>query len=200
MSIYKEIIKNTLILFIITLCSGLLLGLTHTLTADARAEQAIKTRNAALQNVIGEADFKEYIEDEDAYQALLEKYPNVNAIYSAQVQNDILGYTFILSTKEGYGGEIQMAVGISSSGEIKGIDIIKHSETPGLGAKADKEPFKSQFKDLTAQPIIVKKSSAQRSQNEIDAIGGATITSQAVANAVNQAVDFYNSNIAGGQK
>ncbi len=82
---------------------------------------------------------------------------------------------------------------------VSGIDIIKHSETPGLGAKADQPAFKDQFKGKPTEDLVVVKTGAS-SDEEIDSISGATITSRAVTNAVNEASAYYNEHLSKGAK
>jgi len=91
-----------------------------------------------------------------------------------------LGYAFRVYPK-GYGGTIDMVVGIDLKGRVAGIKIISMNETPGLGMKASGSKFLRQFMGKTAKsPLKAKK--------DIDAITGATITSQAVADGVKQAL------------
>ena len=66
------------------------------------------------------------------------------------------------------------------------------SETPGLGAKANESEFKSQFKDKSASKLSLVKGKIS-SENEVSAISGATITSSAVTNGVNSAIEVFNS-------
>lgn len=95
---------------------------------------------------------------------------------------------------KGYGGEINMVVGISDTGEVTGVAIISMSETPGLGSKANDDSFLNQFKGKRAGVAIGKGS------NNVDAITGATITSKAVTQGVSEALDKYAEKIAGGAK
>ena len=86
----------------------------------------------------------------------------------------------------GFGGNIQMMVGMDKTGKVLGISIISHSETAGLGAvvaakTAAGEAFRGQFAEAEA-PYTVGKN--------IDGVTGATISSKAVAEGVNQAVSY----------
>ena len=88
----------------------------------------------------------------------------------------------------GFGGAITMMVGVGPFGEVLGISIISHAETPGLGAVAaantDKGAFfRNQFIGLMAGITIGK------GENQIAAISGATITSQAITEGVNAALE-----------
>ncbi len=109
---------------------------------------------------------------------------------------NITGYA-VKSAAKGYGGDISIMVGVSKDGTVKGISILGHSETPGLGANADNDSFKNQYKDKKA-PFEVVKSGASGNNSEvtyIDAITSATITSKAVTTAVNGAVYYCKSEL-----
>jgi len=184
----NETVKNALILFAITLIAGALLGATYAITKEPIAQQQIIQRDKALNAVISDATFAEL-------DLNVNDYPKIQSVFEAKMGDEVAGYAFKLMTKEGYGGEIQLVVGISNDGEVTGIDIIKHSETPGLGAKADEDEFKSNFEGKPTTTLSVVKGNAT-SDDEIVAIGGATITSSAVTGAVNEAIDFYNNELA----
>ena len=88
----------------------------------------------------------------------------------------------------GFGGPIEMMVGIDNEGTVLGISIIKHAETPSLGAVAAAkgsagENFRSSFIGLSGEVLVSKDG------GEADTISGATITSRAVADGVNAALE-----------
>ena len=81
--------------------------------------------------------------------------------------------------------------GISSGGKVMGVKITEQNETPGLGQKALDASFTDQYiADLPENGFEVTKQGAA-ADNEIDALAGATITSRAVTNSVNLAIDIY---------
>ena len=108
----------------------------------------------------------------------------------------VIGYVVTTTSKEGYNGEVTVSVGITSDGEIKGIEFLNYkNESPGLGQNAAKPEWKGQFADKKVEKFSVTKSGAA-SDDEINAISGATITSNAVTNAVNTALYFVNDCVA----
>jgi len=183
-----NIVKNALILFAITIIAGMLLGLTYEVTKDPIIVQNKKIKNAALQAVVTEADKFEPIET-------IEGYDGVNNIYAARQGDKVIAYAFEMTAFEGYGGNIELMVGVSIDDTILGIDIVKHSETPGLGAKSDEPEFKSEFVGEVADQLSVVKMSPSDNPGEISSISGATITSRSVTNAVNVACDYFNDNL-----
>ncbi|MCL2081333.1 MAG: FMN-binding protein [Oscillospiraceae bacterium] len=102
-------------------------------------------------------------------------------------------YVFEVSPK-GYGGEIEMLVGISSGGDVTGVAIVKMNETPGIGTKVGEPAFLGRF--------IGKRAgvSVGRGSNNVDAVTGATVSSRAVAAGVSLALDMYAEQSAGGEQ
>jgi electron transport complex protein RnfG len=97
----------------------------------------------------------------------------------------VMGYAYRVYPK-GYGGKIDMVVGLDVNGRVIGVKIISMNETPGLGMKASELKFLRQFIGKTSgHPLRAKK--------DIDAITGATITSQAVADGVKEALNRFRS-------
>ena len=108
----------------------------------------------------------------------------------------MVGYVVTVTTSEGYGGVIQVSIGIAVDGTVKGIEMLSISETAGLGMNADTPEFKAQYADVLTEEFVVTKTGAT-AENEIDAISGATITSNAVTNAVNSAIAYFNQVLGG---
>lgn len=183
------IIKNALILFGITLIAGMLLGLTYEVTKEPIAFQLERVKNEALQSVIPDAtDFSPLtVEAGD--------YPGVKAVFEGSKEGTVIGYAFEMTAYEGYGGDISLMVGIASQDTILGIDIIKHAETPGLGAQADEPLFKGEFVGEAADALTVVKFSPSDNPGDISSISGATITSRSVTGAVNVASRYFDDNL-----
>ena len=97
------------------------------------------------------------------------------------------GYVVSTICSEGYGGDINVMVGIDENLSVTQIKIMSMSETPGLGAKATEPKFYEQYNGLTSGISVIKN--AEVSGNQIAAISGATVTSKAVTKAVNTALE-----------
>ncbi len=104
-------------------------------------------------------------------------------------QGKLLG-TLLVSQKRGYGGQVPVMVALDLDGKLLDIRVLAHEETPGLGNKIEEASFTQQFAGKTTQPPFSLDEGSQESQ-PIDAISGATRSSRAVTDAVNEAVDFY---------
>ena len=178
-----SIVRDTLILTVITLIAGLLLGLVYQITKEPIAQQEESAKTEAYKAVFAEADsFEPIVEAEDAD---LSAYLEQNEIMEAKdASGEVLGYAINITTPEGYGGDITFSLGVKNDGTLNGIEILSISETAGLGMNATKDDFKNQFKDKKAEEFKVTKTGAQ-SEDEIDALSGATITSRAMVGGVN---------------
>ena len=107
-----------------------------------------------------------------------------------------IGYVITVTTKEGYGGDIQFTMGVREDGTVNGISLLSISETAGLGMRAD-EVLKPQFAGKQVEKFSYTKSGAT-ADNQIDAISGATITTNAVTNGVNAGLYYFRTVLGGG--
>ena len=110
----------------------------------------------------------------------------------------LLGYVITVTTKEGYGGDIQFAVGVRLDGTVNGMSILDIAETAGLGMRAE-DVLKPQFAGKQTDKFEYTKSGAT-SENQIDAISGATITTNAVTNGVNAGLYYFQTELGGGSE
>lgn len=187
----NTIIKDTLILTLITLVAGGLLGMVYEVTKEPIAQQAEKEKQEAYKAVFEDADsFEVCVEADDADLAayLTEngfEAQTVNEVMEAKdASGETIGYALNMTTSEGYGGDISFSMGVTLDGTLNGISILDINETAGLGMNATKDEFKGQFAGKQVDAFEVTKSGAV-SDNEINAISGATITSKAITGGVN---------------
>ena len=187
----NKILKNTLILTAITLIAGLGLGLVHEITLNPIAKEQEKAKKEAWQAVFQDAkldEFKETDVDQKAADKAV-KDMGVNATIDEVCTAGDAGYVITTTDKDGFGGNIQITVGIKKDGTINGVSILSISETAGLGMKATEPSFYNQYVNKQADKFVVSKDGGDGEQ--IDAFSGATITSRAVTGAVNAALGYY---------
>lgn len=186
----KDNLRLGFILLFITALAGLALGGAYSITKGPIAETAAKEKQAAMIEILPQAgEFKEF-EDKTN-----EKILEVNAGYK---DGEIIGYALKVAPK-GYAGAIEMMIGISNDGTIGGIKILSHSETPGLGANAPNPEFSGQFEKKSIDNSLEVVKTGASKENEVQALTGATITSRAVTDGVNDAVEFYKSTLKGAE-
>lgn len=171
----KELIAPTLVLFLICLVITAALAITYQITKPIIDEINIKNANIARGELLPDA--------EGAFtQRETEFAPGVLDVYGA---DNNTGYVFTAQDK-GFGGKIRVMVGVYEDGAISGVKVTNHSETPGLGTKAMTADYLSQYQ---GQIVVTRTSEADETQ--IDAVTGATVTSNAVFRAVEAALAQY---------
>lgn len=194
----NTIIKDTIILTLITLVSGGLLGLVYQVTKEPIAQQEELAKQEAYQAVFEDADsFEVCVEEGDTEisQYLADNgFANqtVNEVMEAKdASGETIGYALNMTTSEGYGGDITFSMGVQLDGTLNGISILTINETAGLGMNATDEFFKGQFSNKNVESFTVTKTGAS-ADNEINAISGATITSDAITGGVNAGLCAFN--------
>ncbi|HKM22118.1 MAG TPA: RnfABCDGE type electron transport complex subunit G [Lachnospiraceae bacterium] len=190
-------VKNTLILTIITVIAGLLLGYVYDITKEPIAVQKEKAKNEAYLKVFETASSFEEVEGLDLSQsdAVLKEAglteQSIDEVLAAKAQDgSVLGYVMSVTTKEGYGGDITFSMGITNDGVMNGYEVLSISETAGLGMKAADDAFMSQFANKKVANFAYTKTGAT-ADFEVDAISGATITTNAIVNGVNAGLTYF---------
>lgn len=201
----KKIIKDAVILTIITLASGFGLGFVHDITVVPieKAQEAKKQK--AYESVMTEG--KKFVEievdtskTEGFVAAGYEKQSIKDVVEAKDASGNMIGYVITVVSNQGFGGPIEMSIGISAKepGKITGIDFLSMSESPGLGDNAKKPEFKDvSFKDKAVEKFVVVKD-APTSDDQVLAITGATISTNAVTQGVNAALLYYKEAFVGG--
>ena len=193
----KSMMKDAGILFAITLIAGLLLGIVYEVTKAPIALQQARRKNEACMEVFQGATNFETVEA-DVIETEEKANATVNETFKAVAEDGtVLGYVLDITTHEGYNGDIRFTVGITMDGTVNGISLLSISETPGLGMKAE-EVLKPQFVQKKVNQFKYTKTGAV-STEEIDAISGATVTTNALVNGVNKGLEFFYNQLGGGK-
>lgn len=196
-----KMMKNALVLTVITLVSGTLLGAVYEITKEPIRASKESAKQEAYRAVMADAaEFETYgaFDADEAAEALEKagiKGCEIRGAAAAKAADGSeIGYVITSASKEGYGGEIEISVGILNDGTVTGIEILAINETAGLGMNAKTPEFKSQFSGVKTEKFRVKKDNPG---GNIDALSGATITSRAVTGAVNAGLGYFQ-NVLGG--
>ena len=190
----NESIKDTIILTLITVIAGLLLGVVYEITKEPIAAEQKRAKEEAYKEVFADADTFEVItvDETKVKEKLSEEGYNVTINEAMKVydkSSNVIGYVLTVTDHEGYGGDIQFAMGVKSDSTVNGISFLAISETAGLGMKAAEEDFMKQFAGKNVKSFRYTKNGASADE-EIDAISGATITTNAVVNGVNAGIYY----------
>ena len=156
-------------LFLISAICAVLLGLVNNITAGPIAAANEAATNADMHAVL----------PDDSYEQV--EYTGGNALVTAVYTAGDAGYV-VQVAPSGFGGNLDVMVGVGADGTCTGVSIISHAETSGLGANATKEDFRAQF--VGKANVAVTKDGG-----DIAALTGATITSRAVCDGVNAAIE-----------
>lgn len=192
--------KDAVVLFAITLISGICLGGVYEITKTPIQASKMKADLATYREVYPDAsDFKFDQVLQDAAGTAAEMFASAGlaignveipvALNAVDVSDNVIGHIVTGLSKDGYGGNIRVSVGVTNEGEITGIGFIEINETAGLGMNATKPDFKDQFKGKTAESLTLVKGKGT-GEDEVDSLSGATVTSQAITNAVNGVLYF----------
>lgn len=182
----KEILIPTVSLFVICLCVTALLAVTNAVTKDAIAYQqelsAAESRQAVCPDAVDFEKVEYDVQGVECYKALDES-------------GNLIGYA-ISSASRGYGGDVKVMTGVNAEdGSVIAINVYDNSgETPGLGVNTSGEKFTSQFAGLSSGTGVTVDKDAGKNPDSVavDSVTGATISSRAVVDAVNQAFEAYN--------
>ncbi len=167
----KDKIKPTLVLTVICIVAALLLTFFYELTKERIAEQKELKFSSSVEALFGKTDSR-----------LLDTNFGFDEIEAIAVTPD--GKTAVQVCTDGYSKDgINILVGIDENGAVSGIEFVSLGETPGLGSKVrDISSFREQFYGRSAV------------SDELDAVSGATYSSNGMENAVNTAIEVYTQN------
>ena len=197
----KNILKHTGLLAAITIIAGLCLGLVHEITLEPIAKAKEDQKNAAYKTVFADADdfaMVDYDQKEADKVAAKSGKCTIDEVVEAKKGGETLGYIITVTDGEGYNGNIQFTVGVNAEGAVTGVSFLQITESPGLGMNArDDASFTKQYEGKAVEAFTVVKTGAA-SDEEIDALSGATITSKAVTGGVNAALAYFNQVLKGG--
>lgn len=194
--IISSMTKNGSILALFALLTTGAVGVIHSLTADNIAEQERKQLSLQLQDVLA-ADFY----DNTLYQdcaiiddPLLGDHPQT--IYRARKDGQPIALVMRHVTPKGYSGDIELLTAVFANGEVAGVRVTKHEETPGLGDKVEikKSSWITSFKGQTLLSEDDERWAVKKDGGSFDQFTGATITPRAVVGSVKHAVLFSKNN------
>lgn len=184
----KEILKLILALTLISSAAGLLLAYTYKVTAAPIAKAGKQESILALAAVLPPFD-----NNPSETRASFKENGREWTFHVARKEGKFAGAAFESVSKNGYGGDISLMVGVTADGRVKAIHILSQHETPGLGTKITEAPFKPQFE---GKPIEGTVWAVRKDNGGFDAVTGATISSRAVLEAVRNGIAVYSKHAA----
>ena len=178
--VWSALVIGLKLLLICAIIAGVV-SFVYTLTHDKYEENKAATKAEAIGAIFGFTDQKPLTD------VLAEEEGTVVYSVADPETKQIIGFCVEVIEPSGYGGDMTMMVGYGADGLVCGVEIISHSETPGLGSKVEGEAFRVQF-----------EGKATVDYSTVDAISGATYSSKAVTAGVNRATKALYEAMKGG--
>jgi len=170
----RQAIDFALRLLVVCVLSAGSLSWVYQATADRIRENQEKGKTELLKKVLPPAERFETVDKGGfKYEVGYRGEERVGAVFYAE--------------GKGYGGPMQVMVGIGQDGKVIEIILLSHKETPGLGTKAANQEFLSQFLGKSGSFILKKDDPS----GNIDGVASATISSRAVVKAVGDALRIF---------
>ncbi|MDE5773295.1 MAG: RnfABCDGE type electron transport complex subunit G [Muribaculaceae bacterium] len=172
---------------IITVLSGLLLGVMYTVTKAPIEQSEREMQTAALAEVLPPFD-----NDPEAEAQSVNVGGQVYEIYPARMDGHSVGVAVKGVTMDGFSGEVVIICGFDNKGTVVNYRVLKQAETPGLGAKME-----MWFRDPSGTRSVIGKSpgiqnfSPVKDGGDVDAITAATISSRAFLSVLRGAYEAY---------
>ena len=184
----RELLKLTVVLTIICSAAATALALAYNLTKDPIAHQKRLKKLKAIRAVQPDYDNEPDRDFVDLPLFKNKKGEDVLTRFHLTKRGEAPTGAVFLVSAAGYGGTIDIMLGVTPNGTISGVQILSHSETPGLGAKITEDAFCQQFKfkNLNNMNWALKKDGG-----EIDQITGATISPRATVKAIHRGLLFF---------
>ena len=199
----KAIPKPVFILLAITVIAGLALSAVYGMTKDTIAANQASANKAALMEVLPEAS--DFTVDDDLQAKIAAQGDTYGPgfggakIESAAVGVDgsgnAVGYAVTVFNSDSYDGGLTLVVGVKADGTVTGISFTELHDTAGMGMRCGDPEFKDQFNNVKVSKFTLNKSGGSTADDQIDSVSGASVTSGAVVNAVNAALDLVSGKI-----
>ena len=184
----STLVNMVCVLVGVALIMGGILAYVNHMTEGPISQQAEKALSDGIKAVMMSDNLT--ITANDTVRETIDNKECVFIVHKAADANGKEIGAAVESTTLGFGGDLKVLVGFNPDGDILGYTLLEHSETPGLGAKADawfqKDGKSSIIGKNPSTPLIVSKDGG-----DVDAITASTITSRAFLKAVNQAYNVY---------
>ena len=188
----ESTITNMVVVLVgVALITGSILAYVNHVTEEPIRQQAEKTLADGIKAVMGGVELT--VAKDDTVRQTVSGKEIIFVIHEAVgTDKQPLGAA-VESTTGGFGGDFKILVGFDNDGKILVYTILQHSETPGLGAKADKWFQKDGKGCVIGKNPATDNLTVKKDGGDVDAITASTITSRAFLLAVNQAYQAYKS-------
>ena len=197
--ISRSMLKNSLVLGLFAVVTVGLVALTQLGTAQRIAEAERAARNRALSELLPAGSYDNHLQD--AVRVLRDPLlgsEGDSPAYLASLGGQPTAVILQVSAPDGYSGSILLLVGIQANGQLAGVRVIRHKETPGLGDKIElaKSPWVRAFDGKSLAQPNESGWAVKKDGGEFDQFAGATIPPRAVVKAVHHALQYFDAHRA----
>lgn len=179
----STLLNMTAVLFGITLIASAGVGVVNMITLEPIAQAELAAKTEALNGVL--PAFDETLSDELTIDDM------IVTVHTASLDGMTVGYAVEAISKQGFGGPVSLMVGFTPAGEVINVNVLKQTETPGLGTKMADEgnPLINSIKgqQLERKKLVGGKLAVTKDGGDVDALTAATISSRAYVDAINRA-------------
>ena len=195
--------RTAAILFVfVIIFTGLLSG-AYLWTKPAIEASAVEEKMKLVDEVLQRSEYdNDLLSDTIALPATPElALTDPTLLYRARKNGQPVALVFEAVAPDGYAGKIRLVMAVRANGEVAGVRVTQHKETPGLGdyveVKKDKNkarPWITQFNGMSLAQVTAKEWKVKKDGGRIDNYAGATVTPRAVAKAVLKAAQWADAN------
>nr|WP_298409929.1 electron transport complex subunit RsxG [uncultured Halomonas sp.] len=189
------IVRGAMGLGLFAIVTAGVVGLTHSVTLERIASNRLASQYQALEEVVPAALHDNALVDDTVTLSASEELGQENTFtaWQARQNGNVAAVILPTITHKGYSGDIALLVGIKANGELTGVRVLSHQETPGLGDKIEtrKSDWIKQFEGLSLGNPPAEQWTVKKNGGSFDAFTGATITPRAVVNAVQRSLEYF---------
>lgn len=190
-----NMIRSALLLALVAVIGTSLLAGIHALTRERIEAQERRVVLEQLNQVLPPGEYDNALHEDviEIRDTVLLGHDKAVRVYRARLQGRPVALVMNLVTADGYNGDIRLLVAIREDGEIAGVRVISHHETPGLGdpIELERSDWILGFNGRSLNNPTDLGWAVQRDGGEFSQFTGATVTPRAVVEAVQGALQYY---------
>lgn len=185
----KYFIRQSWLLVVASFCFGLLIAVTNAALSPRIEQNKINKRNRLVGALLPDAKNFKLLDTQIEIESVRGKKEKVEVYEAVSEADECVGWSFN-ATGSGFQDKIELVVAVNKNFQkIAGFDVLASNETPGFGDKIKYDYFRDQFADAPAEELkLVSVGEPKKIDSEIVAISGATISSEAVVEIINNSL------------
>lgn len=191
----KRVSYQSLLLAGFALLASALLGMADYSTRDVIKLRLEEDLRASLAEVIPDSLYDNNLLEDSVYVDSKEDGvgENETLVYLGRMDGKVNAVSFRLVAAGGYSGAISLIMGVDRDGNVLGVRVISHAETPGLGDKIEvsKSNWILNFEGHSLQNLTIEQWAVKKDGGVFDQFSGATITPRAIVKSVYRGLLFF---------